>query len=292
MKQRLLVCAAMAVGALVLLGALPAVVSSDETPGITLGSATAGATGGAIAVLLGALPAIGLAVLCGSMGTPLAAPFVLASALLVLAAWGGSGIGFLWRSSGPGDYVGLIVELLFWFALLAAVSWITMRVRLPLRRRLPWLASEPRRERNLLRGFVEPQSLLAGAVCAAAGGFASYLLVQSWETGQTLGGLVCGFALGAIAAQAAVGNASPGPIVLGAPMLVAIVGYLSGLTLESHDAMLAQAYRGELVGLAWSLPIHYASAGVLGTVIGIGIEQGMAKPTKSAKPADAAAPAA
>src|SRR5690606_18492056 len=132
LRQRLLIAAAIVAGGLIWMCIDSGLLPGDGTSGITLIDARVGAFAGVALVLLSGVVAVAGAILCGAIGNPLAAPFVLASALLFLAADGGSSLGFLWRTT-PGEYLPLFLETVFWFGIVALTMWLTQLLRAPLR---------------------------------------------------------------------------------------------------------------------------------------------------------------
>ena len=274
MRQRLVVVGSLVVGGLCWMQAGPALLPESGLGGVTLLNAPAWLVGGAVVALLAGAVAVGLAVLCGAMGNPLAAAFVFGAALCFLARRGGTTFGFLVEAT-PGRYVALLVEAGVWFAMLAGTLWLTSIARLPLRRRLPWLATEARRDRSLLRGWGDPASPLGVLVTAGVGGLLAHLMIRTWDAGQIVGALLFSFTIGSLVAQMVATKASPGALVL-SPLVVAAVGYVQAFMLYgSNEELLAAAFRGEASGLAWTLPVHYASAGVAGCALGAGLGQAL-----------------
>ncbi len=274
LSLRILIAAGVVLGGLCWLWALPAVAPADASTGITLFDAVAGWPTALGMLLLCGLPAIALGLAAGVMGNPLAGPFVTGFGLMILAGQGGSSRGFLWRADLPGSYVTLIGEMLIWSVALVAFMGLIGICRRATHRRYPNLTPvslvepEPIRWRRL-RGL----DALAGVVAAAIGVVLCGLLIQSASTGQVLGSLVLGFGLAALLAQLIVPHHNPLPILL-APAIAAIFGYTRVLlTPELVDPAAVQAawYTGGLSGLAVGLPMQYASAGVVGVTLGIGL---------------------
>ncbi len=277
LRQRLLITAAVVIGGLVWMRAAPGLLPTDGAGGVRLIHAAAGPVVGLILAILAGLVAMGLAVIAGAVGTPLAAAFTFAASLMFLAAAGGGSLPFLWHAT-PAGYLPLLFETVVWFALLGLVVWLTARWRGPIRQRLPWLVSEPRATvASPLAGFRDTRSLLTAALCAGIAGVICQLMLRSWDIGQVLGSLVFAFLVGAMIAQVVSPAPHVGPILI-SPLLLAGYGYIkTWLEYGSADPLLAGAYGGSLHGFAWTLPIHFASAGVAGCVLGVGMAAGLVR---------------
>lgn len=288
LRQRLLITAAVIVGGVVWMRAEPGLLPSDHTGGVTLVDASVGPFLGLILAVVAGLAAIALAAVAGAVGNPLAAAFVFAGSLMFVAADGGTSLPFLWHTT-PSDYLPLLFETLVWFALLAGTLWLTAAFRGPIRRRFPWLVSDQRPFRSPLRGLIEPPSLIAAAVSAGVAGVLATLMIRTWDVGQVLGALTFAFMIGSLIAQVVTPAASAGPILL-SPLLLAAYGYLqTWLGYSTAEQLLAGAYRGSLHGLAWTLPIHFASAAVVGCTLGLGMAKGLVGAGKALRQDDAAA---
>lgn len=120
MRQRLLIAFCTAVGLASLLTVRTLLLSAGGTPGISLLDARAGLALAVALVVVAALPAVLLGTLASALGNPLAGVFILAVSLSVLAGAGGPISGWLWRASIPGDYRGLMVEMVIWQAVICA----------------------------------------------------------------------------------------------------------------------------------------------------------------------------
>lgn len=281
---RSLIVLGVALGGFCWLLALPILAPIDGSTGISLFDARGGWIAAVGVLLLCGIPAIGLALMAGTAGSPLAGPFVAAFALLIVAAKGGSSRGYLWRADLPTDYAQLILETLIWSAGLLALMLAVGVCRRVARQRYPNLGS---------RNGAEPPpggwrrigaaDALAGAAAAVLGAALSGLLIQSTATGQVLGSLVLAFALSALLAQLVVPHDNPLPILL-APSAAAIGGYVWVLLspeLVGHRSVLEAWYTGRLTGLAMTLPIQYLSAGVVGVTLGMGLGQALNSASES-----------
>ncbi len=272
-RQRLLIAAAVLVGGLCWLAASGPLRADDGSTGLSLVAGRSGWPIALAAVLLAGLPAMIGAALSSALGHPLTGLFVASAALMVPAASGGPINGFLWRAELPGAYAGLAFETLLWLVVLVGLMALISRCRVPVRQFLSGLATDEHYgDQTRLRG-PGPRALLAGLITAAAGALLCNILLQSSDTGQVVGALVIGFAVAALVTQLILPQRNPTAMVA-APLIVAAGAYLYVLVSYTHgDEVLRAWHVGELPGLALALPIHYASAGVAGACMGIGIGQ-------------------
>ena len=307
MPQRLLIAAAFIVGLAGMLLVLPALKPGDLSSGISLVDDGSAANVRALGFLaLAALPVVLAGIIVSATGNPLSGVFAGAAALLVLACRGGSITGWIFRHERlPDDYRGLIVEALVYAIGLAVVLRLHQFFRPRLRPRLPALLVSrhfglpahtdkapppppPHRGPILTALFGPPHAAkLAGdlssqlgalAVCLAAGGAFSYLLLRSPQTGQVVCGLMVAFALAGLISHLLFPHADPLPILL-APLLVAAIGYVWVLiSYAGAPSLHAGLFSRTLPGLAMALPIHFASAGVAGAALGLGWGQGFLTP--------------
>lgn len=276
-RQRLLIAAAAALGAVILWMARHPLAATDASAGISLLDARVGVIGAIALVLVAAAPAVALGLLTSATAHPLSGVFVLATSLTVLAGAGGSIEGFLRRHEAglPGVYQRLLIETLIWAAALAGFLSLAQRLRPLVRPYVSALATQDHWGHDLT--FARPRSpaLLAGLICAVIGGVLTHLMVQTHDTGQVIGSLIVAFTAGATTAHLILPQANPAGILL-SPAAVALGGYAWAIVSHPvHDAFLADWYSGSLSGLALVLPIHYLSAGVVGCSLGIGLAQSL-----------------
>jgi len=275
LQHRLIIGLALVVGGLGLLYAQGALTAADGSSGLSLIDARVGLFAAIIVLLVAGLPAIIGAIICSATGNPLAGAFCLGSSLLVLASIGGSIDGFFQRALLPDDFKRLAIESIVWLVLWAVVLMVVDRVRLKSRPLLGWLVSQQHlgtTTRLKVPGF---RPILAGLVTAAIGAFICNLLIQNSDGGQVNSSLVIGFTLAAMAGKMAVPQRNPLVILL-SPLIVAAGTYLwVASSYHSADALLVHLYRHDLMSLALGLPIQYASAGVAGCAMGVGLAQSL-----------------
>ena len=275
LKQRLVIASGVALGGICWLLARGFLTASDGSVGLSLIDAHNGIAVAVIALLIAGVPAVLASTLSASTGNPLAGAFTLGGSLMVLAAVGGASQGFIHRAELPGDYRRLAIESGVWIVLLIVILLIVDRLRLMVRPRIKPLVSKQHLGARIKLGLPGSQPLLAGAVSAALGALACNLLIQTPDGGQVNCSLVLGFAVAAMIARMLVPQQNP-IVILISPLVVGIGVYLwVASSYQSQDALLADYYSRDLFNLAVALPIHYASAGVAGCAIGVGMAQSM-----------------
>jgi hypothetical protein len=266
----------------------------------------------AVGVLLAAfVPVILLALLAASMGNCLAGLFVPAMALAFLAWRGGPIDGWMRRHSHPGSFAWLAVESLGWLLLMAGIAALVGVVRPRLRAKLGGAGFDPLGLHRPTFAVPDATGLTAGAATAIVAGVLALFLLRSTDVGQITFGLIVCFTIASLMVQYIFPHANPLAIVL-SPMLLALGAYLyarfgysgHGQVIDAwHRAIGANGSPGSpglsvsgasgrpLPGLALALPIHYASAGIIGTTIGVGWAQTMMLGHRGVEDEDDSAPA-
>lgn len=273
MRQRLILAVAIALGSVALLAILPELRPADGSGGLSLMSAAVGPLRAIALVALACLPVLALGLVASVTGHPLSGIFVVGAALLVLAGVGGPIDPWMWRSNLPGDYRRLLLEIVIWQAGLVLMLLVIQRLRSPLRTRWPALAFSDHLGIDTHIRFPQAQALGAGLVTAVFAGAGCYLLIRSTEIGQIIGSLLVAFTLGSMIAQMIFPQSNPIGILL-SPGLVAALSYGYVLAnFASTERVLEAWYLRRLPGSALVLPIFYASAGLIGCTLGIGLAQ-------------------
>ncbi len=250
-------------------------------------------------ILLAGLPALVMGLAISSFGNPLSGLFAVGIGLCSLAVAGGEMDEWVRRSTAslPGDYFKLVLETLVWFAAVIAFLTIALKVRPAIRKSVPKLSDEHHCGRHMRLFQFDKSSWTAGGVTALIGGVLAFLLLRNAESGQVVGGLILAFMIAAFVGMLVAGSLfgephprkgsdkidrmvapprNPVPIML-APAAVAIIGYLlTFVAFSDQNDLLASWHTGGVVGIARALPIHYASAGVIGCCLGVGWAQAVA----------------
>jgi len=273
LKQRIIIVAAIAVGAWCWLTVEPSLLRPDMGPGISLLFSRAGWFAGLFYLVAAGLPAIFLGMVASGAAHPLAGVFSISFALAILATAGGAIDGLLWQADGSGVYLLLALEAVIWAALLAGVLVAVARSRLWIRRRFPRLTTDRHFGTATKLRLPGVDAMLSGLVCATVSGLIVWIGLKATDAGQVFGTLTLGFALGALLAHQFFAHANPTAMLL-SPCLVAVVAYLYAWNhYPAYDAMMLALNTGDLPALARALPIHYASAGVAGCVLGVTLAQ-------------------
>lgn len=273
LKHRLVIGLSLVIGALCWLLALGSLTAADGSTGLSLMDAHVGTVPAIFVVLATGLPAILVALVAASTGNPLAGAFTVSGSLVLLAAMGGRIDGYLRRSVLPDGFKPLVIESLIWLIMLAAIFVLIDRLRGKARPALAKLTPQKHLGTRTQLTLPGTMPLLAGAVTAALGGFFCGVLIQSPDGGQVNGSLMLGFGAAALIGQMTVPQRNPIMILL-SPMLVAAAAYLwVSRSYNSEDAVLAALYTQDLLNLALAMPIHYASSGICGCAMGVGLAQ-------------------
>ena len=280
---RLLVAATIFLGGWVLVSAAGTLHSADGSGGLTLMMSHAGVLPALLIVLVAAIPAIAMSLLCSSIANPLTGIFSLTTALWFLSAKGDTIDAWIRRNDAslPGDYMRLAMEVILWAAMLTGFIFLITLLRPRIRTALPMLAREPHlgEEPTLRRSWL-PVAVSTLVTAIVAGILASFLL-RTPDKGQIIGGLILSFMVGGLVGDLACTflfqrhPANPMGLIL-APSLVAITGYLLAVSgYRDGTEFLKAYYDTKAAGLALALPMDYASAGVAGCALGAGWAQVM-----------------
>lgn len=251
--------------------------------GWTLSSTALGLGGASGALMLVSLPVIGLSLLSAWTGHAMTGPFVWATSLTLLTLTTGDTFGWASGASLPGDYRRLALETPCWFLPLLLLWGLISLTQARLQKRFPrWVLSPqdhlqdvpddlPNHPMRRLGGI-----LLTMLISAVTGAGASYLLLTDGRSGQLVGGLIIGFALGGMLTRLLLPTmAHPLGLLMG-PMAVSItVDLITAGQYRSSTSLLADWHQGRIVGLAYALPMHYASAAVTGACLGFGWGQAL-----------------
>jgi len=285
MKQRLLIAVVTVVSGLAWLAVAAPLRAADGASGISLVTAQSGPVLGLLLILLAAVPAVFLGLVVSARANPLAGMFVWGAGLCFLTIYGGDAEGWLRRfdANVPNDYWLLIPEVIVWHLGLVATIATVRLYRKKLRMRWSMLAAEDHLGKETRIELPKGSAWLAGLICAVAAAVLIHLMIRSFDNGQVVCSLILGFGLAAFAAHFWLPQKNP-VVILMAPLAVAVVGYLwMAMGHESESQFLSAMYSQSLSGLGRALPIHYASAGVVGCVLGVGAAQAFRHDPKTAE---------
>jgi len=275
LPQRLLIALALVVGGLFCLSVRPLLMPGDGMGGLTLLRAPVTWAGAALLVAVAGLPAAALGTVAAASGNKLGGVFAVGVAVGLLGVAGGPIDGWLWRTANPAGYVWLVGEMLLWAAGVIGLLMLIERGHAPVRGRLPALLRSDDRSHPSPLGWPGATGVVSCVVAAVVGGLATYALLQASNAEQVAGAMILGFAVGGLVARLANPNARAAGVLL-SPCVVGIAAYAYvALNYVSEPQLLRAWYDGELLNLALALPIHYASMGVAGAALGLGMGQSL-----------------
>jgi hypothetical protein len=274
LRQRAVIVLGCAAAAWCCLQMQPWLAPIGPGEGMVLRDVYGGLPAGIVALLGAVAPAVIIAGCVSAMGHPISGVFVVSIALVVLVSAGGGSRGFFYRHELPEAWRWLTVEALVLLLGLAGTLMGLHVLRPAMRRRLRGRGRVRLAGRRTRLTRLTASAALAGVIAAAVGGLLTHVLVRNTEVGQIVGGLVVAFFVAGLVGHVVAPSRYPAG-VLGSPLVVATLAYLwmlgdDGATTES---ILAALYGGTLPGLVLPLPLHYASAGLLGATLGVGLAE-------------------
>ena len=266
--------------------------SPDGTGALSLFDAGVAWPVAVMLTLAAGIPALVLGVVTGAIANPLAGVFSVAGALCVFAGAGGSAETWLRRAASRGGYVDLIVETLIWQVAIVGFALLAQMGRRPLRDRFTSITCERYHGKRSKLALPDTQAIGAGLTSACAAGMLGMFLLRTADVGQIIGALILAFLIGGMAGQLIFPQDNPLPLLLSPGLLaLAVYGYVL-LRFDSQNAILEAwftrtASRSQgmkvLPGLALALPVHYASAALVGVTMGVGLAQAMTGGDKQAR---------
>lgn len=255
--------------------------AAEGSSGLSLMDARSGIVVGCLLLLAAGLPALIGAIYVSAAGNPLSGIFTTGFALLILAGQGGSMTGLIRRQDlGGGVFVQLQIELGLWALAWCVLMFLVRRYRwwvreklVPHRLQTPF--SRKLTEEDTPRFVLHVAPIVAGLICGTLGWVGCKYMITTPQTGQVIGALLVVFTLSAFAAREFVPTGNVVFLVL-SPVAVALAGYLHMAVVHGavSPAELNGLWQtGRITGAAMALPIHYASAGMVGVAMGIGLAQ-------------------
>jgi len=279
LRHRLFICIAITVGAICWWAVGPWLSAADGSTGISLMSARVPPAVAILLALVAAVPAVGAGLAVSSAGHPLSGLFAVSCALGILAIWGGPIDGWMFRNNLPNEYGWLMFETLIWFAGVLIMLTVVQQLRSPMRVRIPALAFDDHLDVDTHIRWPQAQAMGAGLTCAIVSAALAWACIADSDSGQVIGSLLLAFTVGGMVGQLLFPQSNPIGILF-SPGLVAMVAYAYVLIRFSSTDQVMAAWFGRssglalsqrLPGIALALPIHYASAALAGTTMGIGI---------------------
>ncbi|MFN3168305.1 MAG: hypothetical protein ACE37H_14695 [Phycisphaeraceae bacterium] len=288
--QRLMMTAAIVLGVLCWLPVLPMLEAPDGSSGLSLLDARVGMAWACAVLLLAGLPALLAGLYVSSSGNPLSGVFTLAVSLMVIAGKGGSMTGLVRRqaerpkgeSSGGSIFMQLEIEMVLWALALCFMMFLIRRFRHRVRERLvprrlktPFTQRTPIVEEDTPRFVLQVRPALAGLLCGVLGWVLCRFLMQTPDTGQVIGAILLSFLLAGLTARLALPTGNVVFLLL-SPLGVGFVAYAYAAVLHgslSSLELIDAWQRGQIDGPMYAMPIHWASAGLVGVTTGIGMAQ-------------------
>lgn len=288
--QRLMMLAAIIASSLCLLPILPMLTAADGSSGLSLLDARVGVVWACGLLVLAGLPALVIGLYVSSSGNPMSGVFTIGFALMILAGMGGSMNGLIQRQaqrprgepSGGSIFMQLEVEMVLW-----ALAWCGMmfllrlyrtRIRgalVPSRFRTFFSTQLPIEEDDTPRFVLHVRPGLAGLLCAALGWVLCRVLMQTPTSGQVIGSILLSFAIAGLCARLILPTGNVVYLLL-SPLAVGFVTYAIGAVMHgsaSADDLILRWQNGAITGPMFAMPIHWASAGLVGVSVGIGMAQ-------------------
>ncbi|MGB0767080.1 MAG: hypothetical protein ACPGYV_05175, partial [Phycisphaeraceae bacterium] len=162
----------------------------------------------------------------------------------------------------------------------------------PRRLTTPFEKSVPIEEEDTPRFVLHVRPALAGLLCAALGWILCRFIMQTPATGQVIGSILLSFVIAGLTARLILPTGNVVFLLL-SPLLVGFVSYAMAAVMHgsaSGDDLILRWQRGEIIGPMFAMPIHWASAGLIGVSVGIGMAQAIDRvrvEDSNAPPADA-----
>ena len=254
--------------------------AADGSSGISLFYAQVSFPAALGLLLAGGLVPFVLCVAIGCWGNPLRGVFAMCLSLTVLGHRGGGMANWLRTHDLPGAYAVLMVELVVWALLLGALVAAIHLARTHLARRLPMLPWGHSRYQPLWRA--DWDTLGGGLTTAGIGAVMVWFILQTPDVGQVTWGLGLSFLIAGFAGHYIWPAAAPVGLVA-APLVVGLGGYGAAIIFyRGSEQVLAAFYAGQFHGHAMALPIHYVSAALVGTLLGVAWRQVLAESEKTA----------
>lgn len=286
--QRLMMVAAIVLGTLCWLSVLPLLKAADGSAGLSLMDARSGVVMACVWMLLAGLPALLAGLYVSSAGNPLSGVFTVGISLMILAAHGGSMQGLINRQAerpsgeptGGAIFLQLEMEMVLWALAWCLMMFLTRRYRWWIRhtlvpRRLKTPFPPTLTEEDTPRFVLQVRPAMAGLLCAMLGWILCRYIMQTHENGQVIGSILLSFVLAGLTARLALPTGNVVFLLL-SPLLVGFASYAYATLLHgsaSADELILRWQRGEVVGPMFAMPIHWASAGLIGVSVGIGMAQ-------------------
>ena len=288
--HRLMMVAVIVIGTLAWMTVFARIQPADGSDGISLMDARTAVWAAGLLLLIAGLPAMLGGLYVSAAGNPLSGVFTTGFCLMIFAGLGGSSEGLIfrhadWASSGGGSelFILLGIELALWALAWGLMLLLIRRYRPRIRRRFV-----PRRfltvydrsddrltEEDTPRFVLHTLPMLAGLVCGGMGWLGCWYLIRTPSSGQVIGAILVSFTVASMTARLIIPNGNVVYLVF-SPLVAGLIAY--GRMAIHHGGAsstdLIQMLNVDAIhGPALALPIHWASAGMVGVATGIGMAQ-------------------
>lgn len=286
--QRLMMLVAIIIGTVCWLPILPMLMPADGSTGLSLMDPRSGMVLAIAVLLLAGLPAVLCGLYVSSSGNPLSGLFTIGFCLMILSGKGGSMNGLILRqaereatdSRGGSIFIQLEIEMVLWAAFWCLFMYLVRQLRLWVRRntvprRLKTTFNARLTEEDTPKFVLHVRPAMAGLLCAGLAWVMCRFLIQTHDVGQVIGSLLLAFTLAGLTARLALPTGNVVYLLL-SPLLVGFASYAHAAVLQgsvSADELIQRWQLGELTGATVAMPIHWASAGIIGVTVGIGMAQ-------------------
>ena len=288
--QRLMMLAAIIVSTLCMLPVLPMLMPADGSSGLSLLDARVGVVQACVLLFLAGLPALLIGLYISSSGNPMSGVFTIGFSLMILAAQGGSMTGLIWRQaerpatqpSGGSIFMQLEVEMALWALAWCLMMFLLRKFRKRIRNKLVpdrlqtfFSKQVPIEEDDTPRFVLHVRPGMAGILCAVIAFVLCKVLMQTPTTGQVIGSILVAFIIAGLAARLILPTGNVVYLLL-SPLVVGFATYALGAVMHgsaSADDLILRWQNREITGPMFAMPIHWASAGLIGVSIGVGVAQ-------------------
>lgn len=282
--------AAVVLGTLCWLPILPMLTHTAGWEGLSLMDARSGVAMACLMLLVAGLAAMVSGLYVSSAGNPLSGVYTTGFSLMILAAYGGSMNGLIMRQAersagqptGGALFRQLGVEMLLWALAWCLLMFLIRRFRDRIRERLvprrlktPFATTAPIEEEDTPRFVLQVRPAMAGLLCAGLAWVMCRFLMQTDAGAQVIGSILLAFMLAGLTARLAIPTGNVVFLLL-SPLGVGLAAYVVASVnygTVSAEELIQLWQRGTLAGPMYALPIHWASAGLIGVSIGIGMAQ-------------------
>jgi len=264
--------------------------AADGSSGLSLMDARVGVFWACGLLFLAGLPALLTGLYVSASGNPLSGVYTIGFSLMILSGLGGSMTGLIARQaerlngepSGGSIFMQLEIEMVIWALAWCLMMFLVRKYRVwirnnlvPSRLKTNFAKDVPIEEEDTPRFAIQIRPAMAGLLCAAIAWVLCRFIMQTPNTGQVIGTILLSFTIAGLTARLALPTGNVVFLLL-SPLLVGFASYALAAVLHgsaSADDLILLWQRGQIVGPMYAMPIHWASTGLIGVSVGIGMAQ-------------------